>query len=227
MKKCILFLSILLFAGCASFRSGIEGRFEGKVEKNFGAEKVKVLFIFDHYHQAKGYDAIPKLENNYQIIKEFDDLFIDALKELSNVGSYNTYTEYSSDVANPKRRAEKDSLIAIHDFIFRIKFMREHSFAKHFLGVLVSTVSATLVPLPYGRQYLVTVEVYNAKDILIKSYSRRASFTKWVQSLLIVVYPFHTEKRKVEEIYIQFLHDIFRQIESEKVLDKNLAISSP
>lgn len=218
MKKLIpLLLVILILSGCASFRSGIQGRYEAAGEKNFGAGKVSVLFIFDHYRQSIGYDAIPKLENNYQIVDNFDDFFIDALNELSNVGRYNTYTEYSSDVANAKRRAEKDSLLTVHDYIIRVKFNREKSFVKHFLGILTSSVSATVLPVPYKSSFSMTVSVYDSKDALIKTYSRKASLTKWVQSLLIFVYPFHTEKRTKEEIYIGFLHDVFRQIESEKI----------
>jgi hypothetical protein len=212
---------ILLLIGCASFRSGINGSYQGKAEKNYGAEKVSVLFIFDHFHQQMGYDAIPKLDKSHQIIEDFDDLFIDALQELSNVSSYNTFTEYASDVANPKRRAEKDSMITKHDFIMRVKFKRENSFVQHFLGVVFSTGSLTLLPMPYTKHYFITVDVHNSQDVLIKSYTRSASLTKWVETFLLFIYPFHTEKRKQEEIYIQFLHDIFRQIESEKLLVKN------
>lgn len=223
MKKTLIFIltATFVFAGCASFRSGLQGEYEGKVEKNFGAEKVSVLFIIDHYHQAKGFDAIPKLESKRQILNDFDDLFIDALSELTNIGKYNTYTEYSSDVADPKRRAEKDSLVTVHDYIFRIKIMQEYSFAQYFLGSLFSTVSATLLPVPYKKEYSISVGLYNSEDILVKTYKRNASLSKWVQAGLIFIYPFHTEKRKTEEIYIQFLHDVFRQIESERILVNN------
>lgn len=222
MKKLTipLVLMILILTGCASFHSGIQGKYEGDTEKNFGADKVNVLFIFEHYKQSKGFDAIPKLENKRQIIGDFEDLFIDAMSELSNTGKYNTFTEYSSDLADPKRRAEKDSLLTVHDYIIRVKFMRKNSFARYFLGSLFSSVSATILPIPYTKHYSVTVSVSNSEDVLIKTYSREASLTKWVQAALIFIYPFHTEKRKSEEIYIGILHDIFRQVESEKILVK-------
>jgi len=220
-KSIIVFMAgIFLLTGCASFRSGIQGKFEGTAEKNFGAEKVSALFIFDHYKQSVGYDAIPKMEKKFQIIDEFDDLFLDALSELSNVGRYNTYTEFSSDVADPKRRAEKDSLLTVHDYIFRIKFTKENSFARYFLGALFSSASATILPIPYKKNYSVNVSICNSQDVLIKTYTREASVTKWVQSALIFIYPFYTEKKKTEEIYIAFMHDIFRQVEAEKVLVK-------
>jgi len=217
----VLALSILIFTGCASFRSGIDGKYEGAAEKNFGADKVNVLFVFEHYKQSKGFDAIPKMENKHQIIGDFEDLFIDALSELSNVGKYLTFTEYSSDMADPERMAQKDNLLTAQDYIIRIKIMRENSFARYFLGSLFSSVSATILPIPYTKHYSVTVSVSNSEDVLIKTYSREASLTKWVQAALIFIYPFHTEKRKSEEIYIGFLHDIFQQIESEKILVKN------
>ena len=42
----LLILLVLLIGGCASFRSGIGGEFQGMKKANFGAEKVKVLFLF-------------------------------------------------------------------------------------------------------------------------------------------------------------------------------------
>ena len=66
-------------AGCSSFRSEIKGSYELPPAKNYGAEKVSVLFIFSHASQTKGYDAVPKLERN---ISGFDDIFNDALNEI-------------------------------------------------------------------------------------------------------------------------------------------------
>ncbi len=222
MKKSILFiagvLALSIIAGCATFRSDIKGAYHEKEAKNYGAGKVSVLFIFSHYEQKIGYDAIPKLETKRQIIRDFDDLFIDALNELTNVGKYGTYTEFASDIADAKRRAEKDSMIAAYDYVLRMKFKKENSFAKHFLGTFFSVVSAATLPVPYSTAYSVSVDVYNGDDVLIGSYSSRASLTKWVQTLLVFIYPFHTERRKEEEIYIDFMHDVFRQIESLKVL---------
>ena len=123
----VLILTILL-TSCATFRSGIEGEFSGQVVKNYGAEKASVLFIFSHFKQAKGYDAIPKLESKRQIINDFDDLFIDAMGELSNISKYSTFTEYASDVGDSKRRAKRDSMITVHDYVMRIKVKRENSF---------------------------------------------------------------------------------------------------
>lgn len=210
---------VMMLAGCATFRSNIEGSYTGQDDKNFGAEKVSVLFVFSHYKQAKGFDAIPKLESRRQVIDDFDDLFIDAKSELSNIGKYSTFTNFASDVGDSKRRHELDSLISMHDYIMRIKFNRENSFVQHFLGAVSSTVSATILPMPYSMDYSMSVDVYNADDILIKSYSREASLTKWVEMLLIFIYPFHTEQRKKEEIYIEFMHDVFREIEGKRVLE--------
>jgi hypothetical protein len=214
---CVL-LTFLFCTGCATFRSGVEGEFAEEGSKNFGSEKVDVLFIFSHYQQTKGYDAIPKLENKRQIVWDFDDLFIDACNEFSNLNRYATFTEYASDVSEPERRIEKENLIAAHDYTMRIKIMKENSFTQQFLGSLFSTVSLTVLPMPFRRDYSISVDVYNREDVLINSYSRQASLTKWVQTLLIFVYPFHTEKRKEEEIYIGMMHDVFKQIETEKVL---------
>ena len=161
---------------------------------------------------------IPKLDKKHQIIGGFDDFFQDALNEFSNVKNYSTFTEYASDVNEPERRAEKDRLMLTHDYVVKIKIMREKSFSKHFLGSIVSSLSFTLFPIPYTNSYSVDLNILNSKGHLIKNYSRKTTLTKWVQTFLIFIYPFHPEKRKKEEIYVEFLHDIFRQIETEKVL---------
>jgi len=220
-KLIILFLSAsfaLMTIGCATFKSDMTGKFDLPAEKNYQADQVSLLLIFSHYRQTKGWDAIPKLDDQRQRIRGFDDFLADALNEFSNIKKYSTFTEYASDVNEPERRAHKDSLMKKHDFVMKIKFNREKSFAKNFLGTFFSSISLTLLPIPYTYSYSVETNLYNSKGQLLKSYSRKASLTKWMQTLLIFVYPFHPEQRKKEELYVEFLHDIFKQIENEKVL---------
>ena len=213
----ILFF-VLFFVGCATFKSEIKGRFDSTSGKNYGADGVSVFFVFSHLSQTKGYDAIPKLDSKHKRIRGFDDFFQDALNEFSNIKKYSTFTEYASDVNDPKRRAIKDSLKLTHDFVLKINLMREKSFTKHFLGKIASTLSLTLLPIPYTYSYSIDLNILNSKGHLIKNYGRKASLTKWVQTFLVFIYPFHPEKRKKEEIYVEFLHDLFKQIETEKVL---------
>ena len=74
--------------------------------------------------------------------------------------------------------------------------------------------------MPYSRSYSIDVEVYDTTGEMLKSYKREATLTTWVEAFLIFLQPFHNETIKQEQIYIEFLHDIFRQIETEKVLTK-------
>ena len=210
-----------MMMNCATFKSELKGKFEATPEKNFEAGGVSVFFLFSHYRQTKGWDAIPKLDNQRERIDGFDDFFQDALNEFSNISSYSTYTEYASDVNDPNRRAQKDSLMKKNDFVMKIKFMREKSFAKNFLGTLVSGLSLTIIPIPYTYSYSMNLDLYNSNNQLLKTYSRKATLTKWVQTLMIFIYPFHPEQRKKEELYVEFMHDVFKQIESEKILKKN------
>jgi len=168
MKMFILFI-ILILTSCAAFKSSIKGKFENPAEKNYGADRVSVFFIFSHLRQTKGYDAIPKLDNKYQRIRGFDDFFQDALNEFSNINRYSTFTEYASDVNEPERRAHKDSLRQSHDYIIKVKFKREKSFSKYFLGVIASTATATIFPVPYANSYSVDVELFNSKGQLTVS----------------------------------------------------------
>jgi len=98
--------------------------------------------------------------------------------------------------------------------------MREKVFSKYFFGVTVSSVSATVVPIKYTQKYFVETNVYNSDGQLIATYNRSASINKWVQTFLVFIYPFHTETRKTEELYVEFMHNIFMQMETEKNLSK-------
>jgi hypothetical protein len=221
-KSSLLILLSVMFSltHCATFKSDMIGKYDKNSEKNFRAEPVCLLMIFSHYRQTTGLDAIPKLDDQRQRIGGFDDFLVDALNELSNIKRYSTYTEYASDVNDPSRRTQKDSLMRQHDYIMKMKFMRKKSFTKNFLGTLISSTSLTLFPIAYTYKYSLDAELYDSKGQLLKTYSRNASLTKWVQTLLIVVYPFHPEQRKKEELYVEFLHDVFKQIEQEKILQK-------
>ena len=224
MKKSLSAI-LVLFAGfllthCATFKSEIVGKYNAPVEKNIQSEPVRVFFIFSHYRQTKGFDAIPILDNKRERIHGFDNFFNDALNEFSNIKSYDTFTEYASDVNDPKRRAQKDTLTAKNDFVIKVKFFREKSFAKHTLGTIFSSLTLTLLPVAYTYDYALDVKVYNKKNKLVKECRRSSKLTKWVQTFMIFVYPFHPEKRKKEELYVEFMHDIFKQIETEKILTK-------
>ncbi|MBN1894706.1 hypothetical protein JW906_09430, partial [bacterium] len=173
LKWMIAVILCILFApGCATFKSDMKGIPEGPQSKNFGAEKVDVLFVFSHLRQTRGLDAIPKLENEHERIRGFDDFFKDAYREFSNIRHYATFTEYASDVNDPKRRARKDSLTACHDFVIRMTFMRTHSFSKTFLATLASTVSLTVLPMPRTKSYSATAEVFDRSGRLVMTCGR-------------------------------------------------------
>ncbi len=214
----LIFIASELMTGCATFKSEMKGKLVSASEKNYEAERVSALFIFSHFRQTRGLDAIPKLDNQHERIRGFDDFFQDALKEFSNIQNYATFTEYAADVNDPARRVLKDSLMHQHDYIIKILFMRQKSFSRTFLGTIGSSLSLTLLPIPYTYSYSATADVYDSQGHLLKNYARSASLTKWVQSFLIFIYPFHPEQRKKEELYVQFMHDIFKQIETEKIL---------
>ncbi len=205
--------------GCATFKSDLQGRYELTPQKNFQAKSVDVCFIFSHYRMVQGMDVIPKLENQHERIKGFDDLFLDAMQEFSNIKNYDTYTNYSSDVNDSKRRQLKDSLIVKNDFLVDIRIVRQKSFAKYFFAILGSSASATVLPMPYKNIFSIEINIYNNKHVLIKEYRRKASITKWVETFLIFLYPFYPEDRVIEELYVEFMHDIFKQIESEKIFN--------
>ena len=74
MNKSIAFIvlscSLFLITNCATLKSDLIGQFSGPAVRNFNADKVSVCFVFSHFRQTLGYDAIPKLDNKYPLHEE-------------------------------------------------------------------------------------------------------------------------------------------------------------
>lgn len=216
-----LFFALLLvcvLAGCAATRSQMSGAFNQPSEKNIGAGKVSVFFQFRHLKQEYGFDSIPKLQA--QGVKDFDNLFRDALTEISNISTYATFTEAPTDVINPKRRQELETLRSEHDYAIKVDIFEESSFKQQCLSGTISLLSLTIIPMPYTWNYTISANLSDKNGNLIKTYQRKADLDNWMQALLIFAYPFYPIEGKREEIYEESLHNIFRQIETEKTLKK-------
>jgi len=217
MTNVILMLALAcLMTGCAASRSPLTGAFNRQAEKNYGADKTTVCFLFRHQSQMHGFDTIPKL--NVYGVKDFNNLFREALPEITNIGSYTTFTESPADVDEPKRREELSKMRAESDYTLKIDFFEETSFKQQFFNGTISLLTLTVLPMPYSWDYTISAELYDRKGRLLRSYQRKATLNNWVEILLVFVYPFHPLEGKREAIYSEALHDIFRQIEAEKVL---------
>lgn len=211
---------VVFFSGCATFRSNLQGVYMGEVKRNPNVQPVRTFYIFTHVEQTIGYDAVPKIVRKNSQIQSFDEIFSDALRKISNTGQFATFTEEASDINKPERRALRDSLKDQFDYTIKIRFVTEKYFSGYFLGTIFSSLTATLVPVPYKQYYRMETEIYRKDGHLVKSYKRSATLTKWVEAFLIFVYPFHPENRKREEVYVAMMHDTFKQIESEGVFIK-------
>lgn len=207
----------LLVSGCATFPGSMEGAFHGTERTGSPGEKVSVLFLIRHVKQARGLDAIPKLIPERQIVRDFDNLLVDAVTEISNLGSYTSFTEFPSDVSQPDRVAHKEELIRTHEYVLRVRLLEEHSFVRQFFGRVISVISATVVPVPYSTRYTIDVEVSHGGDS-ITQFRRSTSKTLWVQTLLLFIQPFHNDAIVTERIYMDLLHDVFREIDAKAVL---------
>jgi hypothetical protein len=211
-------LLAMLFTGCATFRSDLNGAYPDAVRKISDSAPVSAVFLFTHIHQTLGYDAIPKVVGKTAMIRSFDDVFNDALHEFRNLENFSTFTEEAADVNHPERRLVRDSLIAQSDYTIKIRIVEERHFAATFFAGFATTISATLLPAPYRQSYRMETEVYSREGKLVGIYQRQAYLTKWVELLLVFAYPFCPEDRKREEVIMAMFHDTFRQIESERVL---------
>ena len=222
VAQCALMLMVAcLLAGCAASRSGLQGTFAHKAEKNYGADTTTVCFLFRHLSQMHGYDTIPKLKE--QGVNDFNNIFRDALPEITSIASYTTFTESPADVNDPKRREELSKMRAESDYTLKINFFEETSFKQQFLNGTISLLTLTVIPMPYSWDYTISAELYDRSGRLERSYERKAELNNWVEIFLIFAYPFHPLEGKREAIYSEALHDIFRQIEAEKVLKKSSA----
>ncbi|HZV82604.1 MAG TPA: hypothetical protein VFF53_10615, partial [Geobacteraceae bacterium] len=199
-------------------RSEITGVYNNPVEKNLRAEKVSVFFLFRHLEQEHGYDTIPKLKATG--VKDFDNIFRDALGEISNISSYTTFVESPTDVNVPKRRQELEGLRRDHDYTMEVSFFEESSFKQQCLSGTISLISLTLIPMPYSWDYTITARLTDRSGKLVNTYERKATLSNWVELFLMFAYPFYPLEGKREEIYSKSLHDIFLQTEAEKVLKK-------
>lgn len=215
----ILLLTFLIAGlnGCISFRSDIEGAYKANAVKISDAAPVTVYFYFSHLVQEKGFDVVPKI---IQPRRGFRDIFGESMKEISNIKSFTTFTDNENDVDDVPRRRTRDSLKTATDFTIHITFKKENSFVKHFFADLLSYGTATIFPVGYSWDYLVSAEVSNSDGKQLASYSRSASLTTWQNVLFLFVYPFYPSEVKTEEIYLESLKDIFKQIEVEDVLRK-------
>jgi hypothetical protein len=214
-----LAMAVLLSAaltGCLASRSSVDGAFGRPVEPNLNSERVSVLFVFRHETQMHGFDTIPKLQ--FAGVKDFDNLFADALSEISNISRYETFTELPSDVNDPKRREMLATARASMDYVIEIDLLEESSFAQQCLSGTISLLSLTAIPMPYDWDYTIHARVSAKDGRRVATLQRKATLTNWVEAFLIFAYPFYPLEGKREEIYSESLRDIFGQIETEKIL---------
>lgn len=213
-----LLLGLLLLGGCAASRSEIAGKFTGPADRNWGADRVSVFFLFRHMAQQHGYDSIPKLQ--VQGVKDFDNLFRDSLGEIGNISRYDTFMESPNDVNVPKRRQEREAFRASHDYTVEVTFFEESFFKQQCLSTTISILTLTLFPMPYSWDYTITARLMDRSGKELRTYERKATLDNWVELFLMFAYPYYPLEGKREEIYAESLHDIFRQIEAEKILKK-------
>ncbi|HOD54904.1 MAG TPA: hypothetical protein PKJ08_10280 [Candidatus Cloacimonadota bacterium] len=225
LSKCFiriagLLIVFVLISGCAAFRKNLNGQYLPQNYEPNDSKPVKVLFVFSHYHQIKGLDTVQKLSSKYQILKDFNAIFSDARYEIQNLGTYDMFTDDPDDVNSPKRRLLCDSLKHSNDFTIHTRILKSNSFAQYVISSMFSTASLTLIPTPYQNNYEFETRVYNQDQRLIATYKRDSSVVKWVQPLMILLYPFYPFERMQEEVYLLALHDIYKQINQERILTK-------
>jgi hypothetical protein len=217
LAKPLLITVVLLLScnGCMTFRSEMDGTFNGAPSTDTARAPVTVLFHFSHLEFAKGFDVVPKI---IPPRRGFRDIFGESMKQITNIKSFATFTDADNDIDDVARRHKRDSLRSNNDFTIHVTFKKENSFAKHFLANLLFYGSLSVAPVGFSWDYSINADVTNSSGKPLNSYARRFSLSSWNNMLLVFAYPFYPSEMKIEEIYLQSLQDIFRQIESEYVL---------
>ena len=218
VKLFILLIALVAMQGCVASRTEMTGKFNQLSQSNPDPGKVSVFFNFRHISQQHGWDSIPKLKS--QGVNDFNNIFRDSLVEIGNISRYDTFTESPTDVDSPKRREELDSFKKTNDYTISLDFFEESSFQQQCFSVIISLCSLTVIPMPYTWDYTITAKVTDKNGRQAGTYQRKASLSQWTQALLLFAYPFYPYEGKREEIYSEALHDIFKQIENERVLKK-------
>lgn len=212
----VLFLLLAALPACVAARTPIVGRFDRPYEPHLNAPPVSVLFVFRHETQWHGFDAIPKLQT--VAVKDFQNLFGDALREISNIGRYDTFTVLPNDVNDPQRRDALAAAKAAMDYVVEIDLAEESSFRQQCFSGTVSLLTLAIIPMPYDFDYTVRARVFDKGGRKVAALQRKGTLTSWVELFLVFAYPFYPFEGKREEIYSESLHDLFGQLETEKVL---------
>jgi hypothetical protein len=212
----IIALLAFIFSGCASFRTDVTDLYKTESSET-QKSRVNICFDIYHYDQSIGADAIPKLLR-YPGINSFNDIFKESLKQLTNIKQYESFTNLSTDVENPNRRKLRDSLISISDYTIKIEILRQKSFAKHFIGSLISFATLSIIPVGYTWDYYINISVIDKDFKQIGKYKRSAGVTTWYQALLIFIQAFYVEEKMNEDIYLEMISNIFMEIESGNLL---------
>jgi hypothetical protein len=217
MRTAHLLSFVALLTGCLATRSDVVGAFGRPAEPNLNAKPVSVLFVFRHQSQQHGLDTIPKLQ--FTAVKDFENLFRDALREIGNLSRYETFTEMPNDVNDPRRREQLAVSRTAVDYVIEIDLLEESSFQQQALMGTISLLSLTAIPVPFDWNYTISTTVIRKDGARVGSYERKATLSNWVEGFLIFAYPFYPLEGKREEIYSASLRDSFRQIEAEKILE--------
>lgn len=213
------FALLFVLGGCASFRQDYVGRYAGALASTAPQPGYSTLFVIRHTKFLDGKDSVPKIIPPSEAVRDFNDVFKDALKELPAVGSYNTFVESAADVENPFRRKEKSELVAASDVTVEIEVRRTESFRRNFLGMIASLATIAIVPVPYPSRYDISVTV-TPRGGTARTFTRTATVTTWVHLFTIVYYPVYVPEKVTEEIYLDALRDVFRQISAEQAFVK-------
>lgn len=201
-------------AGCAASLSPIEGRYARARARDGARQPFTVEFVVTHLEQSHGWDVVPK--HRPAVVEAFDEVLADAVTELRNLSGYTVVTD-----EGPKGETEvqtRREFRTDRDYAIHLTILRESSFAAHAFWGLVAFSTGSLVPAPFRWVYTVRAEIYDSRGGAIADLRRSATVTNWIQTGLIVVYPFHPLEGKEEKLYSVALHDLFREMEAEGIL---------
>lgn len=101
--------------------------------------------------------------------------------------------------------------------IVHLDVSQEYSWPRLGFQALISTLTLTLVPLNYPRDYTITLSIEDANGKVEKSASRNIRINNWWWMPLMFSYPFYNENRASENALLHTGRDLVRELETGNI----------
>jgi 5-methylthioribose kinase len=219
MKATISIVFIILLFGCATMPPKFYNLYAPKNSNQKSVQKYNVFIrtayqmitIGENYYETSDYGG--GTGNVYRCA-------IGEAKKVDYINLANIDEKVPENYENIKNMDNFiDTSIEIQ-YLFDIKVVHKEIYAVEYFAKMITAFSLTIIPTMFPCYYDVTLNVINDKKEIIKTYTRNAKLTEWVQLLLVFVHPWHNRYKDEDILIGTCLKNIYQQIAEDKILKK-------